>query len=418
MTPVDKQLALVSLDEAGAHLDAACTALAAARAAMEGPDEPVDPVDPPDEPPPLPDPLVPLGLVALPGPDVGTVVLAWQAQAAAERLSVALSWGAGKFLGRVVLPAGTTSHVVSGLAPQLHEFDVGYVQTSGVAGPLVRVTATPLAGEPEPPGSGEYPIGAPWRERRTWITERAGCKQSALRRIASQADLDAADLPGTWAGPATGGQWNCTGTPAAGLVGLDIKGLVYYTGKTSLVMEDCRAMGVRWANEALKSGGRISRVTIVRHPTLALGQGGLNFWGQANFVVDHCDISGFADGIQCSGNGVIRDTWVHDLAYGFSPEQGGATHNDGTQSYSGVVTVERCVYDMGGVANSTNGALFCSTPSASFKATELFVDVTVALANSLHAHQSPLGITVDGGRVSKLGRIIGKVSLSANVVRD
>jgi hypothetical protein len=150
---------------------------------------------------------------------------------------------------------------------------------------------------------------------------------------------------------------------------------------------------------------------------MALGQGGINMWGQTNWVMDHCDVWGFADGSQVVGPGKIVDCWFHDLTVGRMPS-GMMSHNDGCQNYGGQVTVERSVYDMQGTAGSTNGALFCSKPVASFVANELFADATRPDVNIIHAWDSTAGIVINSGRVSRMGRVIGKVTMGKDVVRD
>jgi hypothetical protein len=344
----------------------------------------------------------------------GGLVIAWRMPQGAEALPVFLAWGSqGRFLGKVSLPAGTAAHTITGLPQGPCEVDLGYVVPGVSAWPLVRLSASPLAGLPAEPSmpvgepTGAYPANADADTRRLYIAQGAGCRLAELQPVAGQADLTRLGLPGLW----VGSQWNLPRMPSEPLRGLDIKGLVYYTGPEALRLVDSKCAGVRWGASAGKQGGLIQRVTVNGIKGSPLGQGALNFWGQSGWVIDHCELTGFADGIQCSGPGTVSDTWVHDLAYGYSPEQKGPTHNDGIQCYGGRVTLSRCVFDMGGIPGSTNGALFCSTPTASFVADELFVEVTRADVNALHAWQSPEGIVVNGGRV-RGGRLIGNVRLN------
>lgn len=410
---------MADTDAAVAAIDRAAAALADARQIIAAaPGETVPPTTQP------PGRLQPLNVTATGIP--GGVTLTWANSAEAAGYPVFVAWGATTFLGKTTAAAGSTTLTVNELQPgAAHDFDVGYMTPTGVdAAALVRVRATPLPvvlqpsdppTVPLPPSSPDlvYPSGSTWPARRQFIIAHAGVGTVPLKRIASQADLTANGLPGQWSG-GDGGQWNC---PAGGpYETLDIRGMLYYTGPGPLTMKRCRVMGVRYASTSGKSGGSFQHCTVIPQPGMPLGQGGVNFWGQTGWSVESCDISGFADGFQCVGPGRIIDTWVHDLAYGTTPS-GIVTHNDGCQNYGGQVTLDRCVFDMGGVAGSTNGALFCSEPSASFSATELFVDVTRSDVNALHAWASPVGITVNGGRVSKLGRLIGKVTL-IGVTRD
>lgn len=367
-----------------------------------------------------------VGATAVPIP--GGLVLAWDLPPGAERLSVFVSWGSqGKWIDKANLAPGTKGHTLTGLKAQPTEVDLGLLQPGVAAWPLVRLSAVPLAteapsvpAEPSVPVDGQpggspdpsdYPADAATLVRRDWIAHHAGCKSADLEVVASQADLSRLGLPGLW----VGNQWNLDRMPNAIIGGLDIHGKVYYTGAEPLAIADSKAWGIRYGSSAGKRGGLIQRCTLKGQPGAPLGEGVINFWGQQGWQVDSCDLSGTADGMQCTGPGVITDTWVHDLAYGYSPEQKGATHNDGVQNYGGKVSVKRSVFDMGGVPGSTNGALFCSTASASFVADDLFVETTRPDVNALHAWNSPEGIVVNGGRVIG-GRLIGKVVLN-NVER-
>lgn len=345
----------------------------------------------------------------------------WTNPVGSEALPVFLSWGTdGHFVGKLNLPAGTSFYPLTGLPASPHAIDLGYVMPGVTAMPLVRLTGTPTAlvlpsepdlPQPEPEVPSDYPSMGSATARRQAIVLAAGCPKSrALVTIASQDDLKRLGLTGDW----SKGQWYL-GKGGSWLEDLDVKGTIQYSGRDPLLIRNCKVQGIKYAEIAGKTGGKFQYVTVERNPNLGLGQGGINFWGQSGWVIDHCDISGFADGVQCVGPGEMRDSWVHDLAYGYSPEQKGPTHNDGIQNYGGKVFVNRSVFDMGGVAGSTNGALFCSTAKASFVATELFVETTRNDVNALHAWDSPEGIIVNGGRVIG-GRLIGKVVL-ANVER-
>lgn len=400
-TEEDKAAALASIDEAMAKLNAVKAAVNAW------------PTDGPPPPPPPPDQYIPQNVTAT--GEAGAVRLRWSVPPGAEPLTTFIAWGDTAFIDKANVPAGTTEYAVPGLrAGTQYSFDIGFI-IAGKVGQMARVTGTPSGAGPDDGGDGgDYPATGSWQARRDFVKANAGCS-GTLRTIDSGAALIAAGLPGTWSGGIDGGRWTVPECRVP-FRDLNVKGLVFYTGAQPLEMENVRCEGVQYSEGSGKQGGRFYRVTVVRNPALGLGQGCINMWGQNGWVVDHCNVSGFSDGFQVSGAGIIRDTWVHDLAYGTTPS-GIPTHNDGVQNYGGTTRLERCVIEMGGVAASTNGALFCSKPEANFTAFDLFAEVTRADVNILHAWQSPVGITVNGGRLSTMGRLIGKVVLN-NVVRE
>lgn len=401
-----------------AALDKAAGAIGEAQALV------VPPVAPPEPPRPrqVPDNVVAVG-------DPGGVRLTWIIPPALAGLSVFVAWGAGEFIGKATLPSGATTFRLPDLvAGTTYAIDIGLFDArGGQVTDLTRVTATPLppTPAPEPPVVDPpelYPAAGTDADKVTWIRSGVGVGHAQLATVANAADLKARGLPGSWTG-GVNGTWNLPRAVPGGYQNLDVRGLIYYTGPDPLTLDHVRAQGVRYSSSAGKQGGTFRYCTMVAQPGSPLGRGAIQMWGQSGWEVDHCDLSGAVDGMQVAGNGAIHDSWVHDLVYGPSPDQGGGpSHGDGIQAYSGMVQVDRVVMDLGNKTGSvgyTNGALFCSEASAWFVANDLFATVAESNANILHANRSPKGITVNSGRLQG-GRIISplnNVKLGPGVTR-
>lgn len=242
------------------------------------------------------------------------------------------------------------------------------------------------------------------------IRDGAGAKGS-LRVIASQADLMANGLPGTF--NATSKTWSLPNCPNQ-WSDLDVRGIIYYTGVDTLKLVNVKCQGVQYKSASASTGGWFLSCTIVEKPGLVPGQGGINFYGQKNWTIDSCDISGFADGCQGVGPGLIMNSWVHDFILTST------THNDGFQNYGGRIEVHNCVYDLGDdpvpMRQHTNGALFTSSEGASFEAWDLYVNCpsNEPQINALNGARGP--IVVHTGKI-KGGALPGQVFLDPAVVR-
>lgn len=278
--------------------------------------------------------------------------------------------------------------------------------------------------EPPPIDHAAYPATSDWSNPITraakvaWIKFHAGAGlQGPLREVASAADLAAYGLPGAWAN----GNWNL---PVGGpFEHLDVKGLIYYSGTTPLQLNDVACQGIQYKSGSASQQGLFVSTTVRAKAGMALGQGGINFFGQSNWVISRCDIAGFADGIQCVGPGVVEESWFHDFAFGPT------THNDGIQHYGpGNVDVTKTVFELGldpvKMNNHSNGALFCSNPSARFTASELYVltlPISQANVNALNAYQAPkdsIIVTsgyIEGGHLASQQQ--GAIKLMSDVTR-
>jgi hypothetical protein len=179
------------------------------------------------------------------------------------------------------------------------------------------------------------------------------------------------------------------------------QGTIWYTGQAALTITDSRVRGVQYASTSGKTGALFERVEIAENPTLALGQGGINFYGQTGWTVRRVIIAGFADGMQCSGHGLIEESVIRALAYG------PATHNDWCQHYGGgLVRGLRSVFDsIPPRANAHNGVFSSNDASADYELVDCDGRVSGPnedASNILHANTGTISLTRSrfrGGRL-------------------
>lgn len=192
-----------------------------------------------------------------------------------------------------------------------------------------------------------------------WINPTAtGPRATPTKVINGQASLTTHGLPGSW----SNGVWNL----AAGvdLSGYRIDGGIYWAGAGTLKLTDCEINQNTGAGAMIQSvdGSGPLMISYCRFKRTGTnnspGQGAIQFWNNSNSVVEYCDISGNADGIQLSGtNNRIEYNWIHDL-YVAGPSDGSGTHNDGIQCYSGNHTIRGNNIAMPMMSGNTNAALF------------------------------------------------------------
>lgn len=246
------------------------------------------------------------------------------------------------------------------------------------------------------------------------IRDFAGVMGS-LGVVNSQAAIAALGLRGSWV---IGNQWSLPqgakddGSPWENL---DVQGTIYYTGSGPLKLKNVKCQGVQYKRDSLSPGGTFWGCTVVNKPGMTPGQGAIHFWTPSlrDWEIAYCDLSGFADGVQCMGPGLIHHTWVHDFLLTST------THNDGVQNYGGRVESRDCVFDLGdniaAMAGHTNGALFTSADGASFEAWNLYVNCpSDPRINALNGSRGP--IVVHSGKI-KGGALPGDIRLDSAVVR-
>ncbi len=381
-----------------ARIDYATAALADVRTFLAGltPDRPAEPAGPTA---PL-TPGRPTARASTVNPSTA-IDVTWTVPHGSPRTLV--SWGTptGQ-TGQTFIPAPAAAVTLDGLAPgTAYVIDLLSAQPDGTFHPgararLASATETTVA-PASPPGPGGYPTDPKaWDAKRDWTIAAAGAPATGLTVVDSPASLTAAGLPGTWAN----GQWSL---PAAGTyTGLDVRGLIWYTGQGPLTLLSGKSRGVQFSASSAKLPALFERWEFGPSPTgRQLGQGAVNFYGQPDWVIRRCVLHGFADGVQCSGTGLLEECVIRDLAYGPT------THNDWAQHYGGgTLTARRCVFDSAPPRpNAHNGIFSSNDPTGNYVLEDCDLRVSgphAAQSNILHANTATITLVrcrARGGRL-------------------
>jgi hypothetical protein len=152
-------------------------------------------------------------------------------------------------------------------------------------------------------------------------------------------------------------------TPGTVLERVHIKGGVDHVGGGQLTVRDSIIEGgASWMILNSRGGTLLVEDSTLRwrdgttvNPDKGNGSGVIQAGG-TNLTVRRSNLSGNPDGIQCSGQCLVEDTWIHDLAMvGVYPEN---THNDGIQFYGGNLTVRNSMLNTGAQSPYSNAAVF------------------------------------------------------------
>jgi hypothetical protein len=174
------------------------------------------------------------------------------------------------------------------------------------------------------------------------------------------------------AGAPAGTEWTSPGyltvNSAMTLEGRWIRGPVYCAA-TELTLRRCVVEGALglWFIVVMANGGKLT----IEDSTIRYGDGSsfnpgasgagtvLMSAGAPNeLVMRNVDLSGNADGVQCSDSTLLDRVWIHNLARTGSVQDGTNTHNDGIQCFSGDLHVVRSYLDTEAVSGYSNAAIF------------------------------------------------------------
>lgn len=276
--------------------------------------------------------------------------------------------------------------------------------SAGVAdlGQLVA-TATGTVEQPE-----AWPTSGTWDAKIQWVEAQAGVKSTGLPTVGQGGFIPAGCR---WV--ANGSTWNLYVDTATVLEDMVVPGTIVPRGTSgpditlrNVVAQDC----FTWEKPRIKVVEDCTFTIPAARVTGGWGQGCLNAL-TGGFAVRRTLLTGGADGIQCSGGGLIEDSVIRDLTIGPT------THNDFIQNYGGTVTITRCVMRQQLDADESNhvNGLFCD--GGVYVVNDSAITVTApAGVNGFAIHAAKAGhVEISNSLVR--GTVIGDVRIGANVER-
>lgn len=267
---------------------------------------------------------------------------------------------------------------------------------------------------PEPPVipavPDTWPVAGTWTEKMAYTRLRAGVKSSTLRTVGLNGYVP------------EGCAWSASSKrldvrTATLLENLYVPGTITPrdTSSTDVTLRNVLAQDVF----AFESGG--NRVKLIEDCTFEIppervvagwGQGCLNAM-RANFVVRRSTMRSGADGMQCSGGGILEECLIEFLTIaGVAPT---GTHNDFIQNYSGIVNLRKCLFTQGLIAGQDShlNGLFCDGGIYDVEDTAIVVTAPQGM-NAFALHAAKAG-HIDIRNSYVRGRIIGDVRQGSGV---
>ena len=191
-------------------------------------------------------------------------------------------------------------------------------------------------------------------------------------------------------------------TNGATYSGLDVRGFVYIkaanvTIKNSIIRGRAATSDVGLVNDSSSAGTNFlitDSELVPQNPSVKID--GIK---GANYTATRLNIHGTVDGAKIIGNNVtIQDSYIHDLVlYGYDPDQGGPSHNDGVQVLGG--SHSRIQYNNFVIAANLKTAMEIGQSAGSVSDLQFdsnWVDGAICAVNATYAPLASMaGITVN-----------------------
>lgn len=277
-------------------------------------------------------------------------------------------------------------------------------------------TEPPVEPPVEPPT--DWPAGGSWEEKMAWVPRQVGIKAQELRLVGSTY-VDSYGATKTFV--PDGCKWYPTARrldvhDATRLENIQVPGQITprSTHLTPIALCNVAAEDLfAWEHPAAYRVNLVEDCHMAMPASKVIGDG-VKYWGQGvlnalkgGFVVRRSYLAGGADAVQCSGGGLIEDSFIGDLTV--AGPAGTGTHNDFIQNYGGNVVIRRSLFrqNLGPAGNSHLNGIFCDSGTYDIEDTAIVVTAPAGF-NAWALHAAKAGhIRIRNSLVQ--GKIIGDI---------